>query len=794
MALLPLATAFPVLADTRGSVRGVVTDPSGAIVIGARVEMTSLLDGRKRMTTTDAEGEYAFGFEEVGHYRLIAAAPGFQPVETVVTIISGQQIEANLKFAVATGPTEEITVTSAESLLDLRNAAVQAGYSKSDIEHLAGGSESNAALEAHTGTAWRSQEHLHIRGAHQIGYQVNGLSVPDLSIFGPITPLVDPRNLKYVEVTTGGLLPEFGNRTAGVVNTITRSGFDADERGRIEFSGGNLRRGSIYASFGDRVSDKFAYYVQGTTLTSGRGFNPPPDVLSPLDLDGDGKGEALQSPRRQTRHNHRRTFQAFGNFEWRPTARDSCQLVLGGFRSDFQIPNTIAEESVGRDYVQFERDHFQSLQWTRVLSGDRLLTVGGYHHHTKLEIDGRADGPGLPLASDNRRADYYGGKADFSARAGKHFLKVGGEVYGVRLRDDFSVIANPRRDLGDQFQSVSSKVPARAVEASVYAQDQFDVTDRLTLTYGGRLDLFFVRFDLQTQPDIRRRDEFFSPRLGFAYRLGGSQTVIFGNAAYLFLPPPIEFFELPPASQERVNRPSTIRNSQSAGVSFTPVVPEKDVQYDLGVRFLVKGFRGRVTQWFKRQNRFLDHIQLAQFDGAGQLINPNIFLPVNLDRARTHGVEAQVEAPSYRGLQVRVNYSLNYAQAIGGVIHGFHDGSPPEKNYFFLDHDQRHQVYVGVDYHIEPLDAFVNATYSFGSGFPDASDGLFGACVTKECRLPKHSVLNVAFGKVFAKRIDARLEVENVTNAVYPINLGSEFNGSHVSLPRQITLRLGYRF
>ncbi|HJZ67007.1 MAG TPA: TonB-dependent receptor, partial [Blastocatellia bacterium] len=217
-------------------------------------------------------------------------------------------------------------------------------------------------------------------------------------------------------------------------------------------------------------------------------------------------------------------------------------------------------------------------------------------------------------------------------------------------------------------------------------------------------------------------------------------------------------------------------------------------QYDIGVKFALRRFRVRVNQWFKRQNRFLDHLQLSSLGGHGELINPNIFLPVNLDRARTHGVEAFVEAPAYRELRVYVNYSLNYAEAKGGVISGFNDGAPPEPKYFFLDHDQRHQVYVGADYRLEKFHAFANAIYAFGSGFPDASDSLFGHCVTKECRLPAHSSLSIALGKVFSGRVEAKLEVENITGTVYPINLGSEFNGSHVSPPRVITTRVSYRF
>jgi hypothetical protein len=103
-------------------------------------------------------------------------------------------------------------------------------------------------------------------------------------------------------------------------------------------------------------------------------------------------------------------------------------------------------------------------------------------------------------------------------------------------------------------------------------------------------------------------------------------------------------------------------------------------------------------------------------------------------------------------------------------------------------------MFAGLDYNMEWLKAFVNLSYGFGSGFPDASDGVFGTCVTAACRLPKHSEMNVTFGKSLTDHFDARVEIENLTNNVYPINLGSDFNGSHVSPPRTATIRLAYRF
>ncbi len=776
-----LIFAVPLHADTRGSVHGKLLDPTDAIVPGAAVRLISVLDNQERVAVTDAQGHFNFLFLDAGPYRLTAAVEGFRPIEEQVTIVSGRLLEVDLRLRELSEIAGEVTVLDSANTIEFA-ASVQMGLSQQTLERAVGAGESLAGIEAHTGTAWRSQEHLHIRGAHQVGFEVNGIPIPDQSLFGAITPFVDPRNFKYAEITTSGLLPEFGNRTAGVINAIAKSGFDPGPSGRLEMAGGNLGRGSVFASFGDHIGDRFAYYVQSGALTSRRGFNPPPDRIGAFDANGSGAADALDRPERQDRHNDRRTLNNFANFEWFPSGRDNLNFVAGGYRSDFQVPNTVEQEEFGRDYLQFERDHFQNIRWTRTLSPETLLTVSAYHHFNKLEVSGRADDPSLPLAGDNRRANYYGVDAGVSRHAGRHLFKAGSAVFFTSSRDDFSIAPNPAGSSG-LFSPVYSRVPARSWQESVYFQDQFDATGRLSLSFGARIDTFSAVYKRRAASQLHLRETFVGPRAGASYKISNRLT-FFANGAYLFLPPPIEFFEFPAQA---------VASTFPEGVSFTPTRPERDVQYDAGLRFLMKGHRVRVNQWFKRQIRFLDHVQVTQLSGVGDLINPNIFLPVNLDRGRTHGIEASFESSSYRGLTGFVNYSLSYAQAIGGALFGFRDGGF-EHRYFFVDHDQRHRVFAGVDYNLEPLKAYVNLTYSFGSGFPDSSDGVFGKCVTAACRLPKHSEVNVAFGKSLMRGVDMRLEIENLTNKVYPINLGSDFNGSHVSPPRMAGIRMSYRF
>src|SRR5688572_2297416 len=212
--------------DTRGSIHGRLLDPTDAVIPGATIQLVSVLDGQQRTAVTDAQGHFNFLFLGAGPYRLSATVEGFQKVDEQVTIVSGRLLEVNLRLKDLSQVIGEITVTDSADVLEYA-ASVQVGLSQQTIEHIAGASESLGGVEAYTGTAWRSQEHLHIRGAHQIGFEVNGIPIPDQSLFGAITPFVEPRNFKYAEITTTGLLPEFGNRTAGLINAITRSGFDS---------------------------------------------------------------------------------------------------------------------------------------------------------------------------------------------------------------------------------------------------------------------------------------------------------------------------------------------------------------------------------------------------------------------------------------------------------------------------------------------------------------------------------------------------------------------------------------
>src|SRR5438477_4019990 len=79
IAAFVLLLAVPALAQrTTASIRGVVTDPTSAVVSGAKVTIKNEDTGLSRSSTTNASGLYNFADLPVGSYRLEVEYPGFK--------------------------------------------------------------------------------------------------------------------------------------------------------------------------------------------------------------------------------------------------------------------------------------------------------------------------------------------------------------------------------------------------------------------------------------------------------------------------------------------------------------------------------------------------------------------------------------------------------------------------------------------------------------------------------------------------------------------------------------------
>jgi hypothetical protein len=77
---------------TFATITGTVTDPSGAVVPGAKVSIISETEGSVRDLTTGSTGVFVAPNLNVGRYRLKAAAAGFAPYERTGMILSANQV------------------------------------------------------------------------------------------------------------------------------------------------------------------------------------------------------------------------------------------------------------------------------------------------------------------------------------------------------------------------------------------------------------------------------------------------------------------------------------------------------------------------------------------------------------------------------------------------------------------------------------------------------------------------------------------------------------------------------
>jgi outer membrane receptor protein involved in Fe transport len=100
---LALMFSMPVCAQTfRGTINGSVTDPSGAVVPGAKVTATDSATSAVRTTVSSGAGEFAFTDLPLSSYNVKVEASGFQATEiTGVQVLAGKVYTLPLKLSLA---------------------------------------------------------------------------------------------------------------------------------------------------------------------------------------------------------------------------------------------------------------------------------------------------------------------------------------------------------------------------------------------------------------------------------------------------------------------------------------------------------------------------------------------------------------------------------------------------------------------------------------------------------------------------------------------------------------------
>jgi Carboxypeptidase regulatory-like domain/TonB dependent receptor len=147
--IVVLGAALVVAQQSRGSLRGLITDELGAVIVGANVTLTDA-SGVQKKTTTNGEGVYTFAGLAPGKYTLQAVAQGFAPSENKEVDVTNARQTVDLTLHVTIE--EKVTVAETAVSTESTNNANQTVIGGKDLDALPDDpDELAAALQALAG-------------------------------------------------------------------------------------------------------------------------------------------------------------------------------------------------------------------------------------------------------------------------------------------------------------------------------------------------------------------------------------------------------------------------------------------------------------------------------------------------------------------------------------------------------------------------------------------------------------------------------------------------------------------
>lgn len=134
--VLLLVCGIAVGQETRATLTGRVTDPSGAIIPGAQVTVTRTDTGTQTNVLSNKAGDYTVPFLTPGLYMVSVTAPGFEKyVHTGVTLQVEQTVTENVKLAIG-ATTQTVTVNAESPLVDTATATTGQVLTAEEVEDL----------------------------------------------------------------------------------------------------------------------------------------------------------------------------------------------------------------------------------------------------------------------------------------------------------------------------------------------------------------------------------------------------------------------------------------------------------------------------------------------------------------------------------------------------------------------------------------------------------------------------------------------------------------------------------
>ncbi len=218
---------------TSGDISGTVSDPSGAVIKDAIVNLKSLDTGAAQTTATSDTGLYRFSLLRPGRYSVKVTQEGFQGAERQVTVAIGQVASAN--FALQVGKaTEIVEVTGTLPVVNVESAAISTAFDQRAVADLPnpGGDLSNIAQLAPGVTMNTSSGYGNFTAngmpATSNLFTVNGENNMDpyfnINNTGATNLTLGLNEIQEATIVTNAYGGQYGQLAGAQVNYITKAG------------------------------------------------------------------------------------------------------------------------------------------------------------------------------------------------------------------------------------------------------------------------------------------------------------------------------------------------------------------------------------------------------------------------------------------------------------------------------------------------------------------------------------------------------------------------------------------
>jgi hypothetical protein len=235
-----------------GTISGLITDETGAAVLGAQVQLLNIARGTTSDAKTNNAGLYIFSGVEAGQYQVKVQKAGFKQVDLLSLIVNVQDhIEQNVRLQIGS-VSESVTVNAEESHVNTTDATVSTVIDRNFAENIpmngrsfytlinlapgvipvvAGGGNGDDSGQFSVNGQRAAANYWTVDGVSAnaaassslVGNQLSG-ATPVTSVLGGTNSLVPVDDMQEFRIQTSSFAAEFGRTPGAQISIVTRSG------------------------------------------------------------------------------------------------------------------------------------------------------------------------------------------------------------------------------------------------------------------------------------------------------------------------------------------------------------------------------------------------------------------------------------------------------------------------------------------------------------------------------------------------------------------------------------------